>query len=436
MEYVVHFQSFFVSFLALLLPALFFSFKRKNHHHHTTNPSMAAPPDWSQLPAELLHLISQRLNSPLYLLRFRSVCSTWRHSSASSFIPIHHFPFNFPPLSDHDHHDASSFSLTKRTVVLITPPPPPHHQTQTPWLVKIGEDLCDGDRTRTRLWHPLFRGPHFPIYAMRVLDFYNLSVLHIGNEFNLHHSPPSPSGHDSLYMEKVVAATTYQGKQEVFVLLTIHISGKLALFRSGDESWRIIPDMPTPYDDVCVFNGRHFAVDGTGRTVVVGLDSALDLVVVAEPVFGGDKKFLVESEGELLLVDKHMSSNWFCGGGEAADDEENDGDDDNGEGVYRVGWERAVSFDVYRLDQKEKRWVEVTSLGDRVLFLGGECAFSASASDLRVCKGNCVVFKDLALECAIGVFPLDVGRISPLSNHPDYSRLFWPCPDWIWSHCH
>lgn len=48
----------------------------------------------------------------------------------------------------------------------------------------------------------------------------------------------------SLYMEKVVV---FLLKKEGFVLLTIH------KFRSGDEGWSIIPDMPTPYDDVCVF---------------------------------------------------------------------------------------------------------------------------------------------------------------------------------------
>ncbi|XP_057457437.1 F-box protein SKIP23-like [Lotus japonicus] len=422
MEYLsiifLYVQSFFFSFLALPLPALFFNFKRKNnhhHHHHTPNPSTAATPDWSQLPAELLRLISERIDTPLHLLRFRSVCSIWR-SSAPPVIPLHHYPFDFSTLPDHD---AFTFSLTKRTVVLITPPPP-HHQTLTPWLVKIGQDLYG----RNRLWHPLYRNPHFAIHEKRVLDLYNLSALPIGNEFDLRQSPPN----GSLYMEKVVAV---QGKHGVSVLLTIHISGKLALFRSGDECWRIIPDMPTPYDDVCVFNGRHFAVDGTGRTVRVRSD--FELEVVAEAVFGGDRKFLVESEGELLLVDKHMSSN--CGG-DAEEDEENDDDDDGGGGVYRVGWERAAKFDVFKLDEKEKRWVEVTSLGDRVLFLGDYCCFSASASDLCVGRGNCVVFKDDALECEIGVFPLDVGRVSPLSNHPDYSRLFLPREECIGLHCH
>ncbi|CAN7076494.1 unnamed protein product [Brassica oleracea var. botrytis] len=40
-----------------------------------------------------------------------------------------------------------------------------------------------------------------------------------------------------------------------FVLLTIHLSGKLAVLRSCDRAWSVINDMPSPYDDVIVFDG-------------------------------------------------------------------------------------------------------------------------------------------------------------------------------------
>jgi hypothetical protein len=39
----------------------------------------------------------------------------------------------------------------------------------------------------------------------------------------------------------------------------------------------------------------------------VGPDLSLDLVVELEAVFGGDTKILVESDGELLLVDKYLN---------------------------------------------------------------------------------------------------------------------------------
>ncbi|TKY49601.1 F-box protein SKIP23 [Spatholobus suberectus] len=357
--------------------------------------------DWSELPRELLHLISERLESPLYLLRFRSVCSSWRSSTLPS-------PFNHPiPLTN-------TISLTHRTLLLITPPT----RHRRPWLVKLARDPRSGS---ARLFHPLSRSP---IKRRRfALDLLLLPVLDLGREFLLADACPNPN---SLYLEKLVLSC----QKDRFALLTIHVSGKLALFRCGDSGWTIVPDMPTPYDDVCVFKGRLYGVDNTGRTVTVGFDAGLDLA--AGPVFGGDKKFLVECEGALLLVDKHLSGDYFCTAGlfyEHLDD----GD------VCEIGWERAVRFDVFRLDEEGKRWVEVTSLGERVLFLGDDCAFSASAKDLGVARGNCVVFRDEGLGAnrvanGMGVFCLDDGRISPLSECPGFNELFWPPPDWVGLH--
>ncbi|XP_027342021.1 F-box protein SKIP23-like [Abrus precatorius] len=361
--------------------------------------------DWSELPKELLHLISKHLESPLYLLRFRSVCSSWRSSS---------FPL---PITLSNHPISHTFSLSTRTLFLITPP----NDHSLPWLIKIAHQ----PRSTTRLYDPL---SGFLLKRHRfLLDLYHLPVLHLAHEFSLADTCPN-----SLYMEKVVLSCLTP-QNDRFVLLTIHISGKLALFKCGDSDWTIIPDMPTPYDDVCVFERGLYAVDNTGRTVKVGLDSGLDLV--AEPVFGGDKKYLVESEGELLLVDKYLSSNYFCSSGLFFEeyDEEDDGE------LCEFGWERTVRFGLFRLDQEGKRWVELKSLGERVLFLGDDCAFSASARDLRVARGNCVLFRDDAfgvdgVGSGIGVFCCDDGRISPLSDCPGYSQLFWPPPDWVGLH--
>ncbi|KAE9584874.1 putative F-box domain-containing protein [Lupinus albus] len=394
--------------------------------------------EWSQLPKELLNLISERLESSLYLLRFRSVCSSWRSSTSSipnHYHHHHHLRFNFPifsndPTAPNQIHN-STFSLSKRTLFLINPPQQNQQQLLQPWLIKIGHDPSE----KTQLWHPLSRfaikssilPP--PLSFPELLDIYHLPVVDLGQEFVLNiRGPPSFS---SLYMEKVVFSRTGSNSRG-FVLLTIHVSGKLALFRSGDEGWSIIPDMPTPYDDVCVFKGRFFAVDGTGRTVRVGLD--LDVEIVAEPVFGGDKKFLVECEGELLLVDKYLSSGYVC-----SLDMFGEGGGDDGDEIFELGCERAMKFGLYRLEEEERRWVELESLNGRVLFLGDDCAFCVPATDLCVAKGDCVIFRDdtfniNVLESGMGVFHLGDDRISPLSRQPDYFNLFWPPPDWVTLH--
>jgi hypothetical protein len=142
-------------------------------------------------------------------------------------------------------------------------------------------------------------------------------------------------------------------------------------------------------------------------------------------VFGGDTKLLVESDGELLLVDKyltHFGVTCTC--------------TFNPEGVYQIETERAARFVVFRLDEKEKKWVKLTSLGDKILFMGEDSAFSVSVSDLCIENGNCVIFRDNVYIAhlsnnsrGIGVFCLDNHWNSPLF---DLSNLFWPPSLWAW----
>ncbi|MCI06159.1 F-box protein, partial [Trifolium medium] len=145
-------------------------------------------------------------------------------------------------------------------------------------------------------------------------------------------------------------------------------------------------------------------VDRFGTTFTVRPDSTVELV--AEHVdFGGDRKLLVESEGELLLVDMHESSR--------------------------------LRIDVFKLCEREKKWMKLKNLARKVLFLGHGCSFSASTLDLCVSKGNCVIFIDDAFLSVMNllhgkcVFHLDQGRLSPMSHYPEYFNLFWPPPDWI-----
>jgi len=134
--------------------------------------------------------------------------------------------------------------------------------------------------------------------------------------------------------------------------------------KCGNENWKVIPDMSMNFGDICTFKGRPYAVDKIGKTIMIGPDSSVQLV--AEPlVGGGNMKFLVESEGDLLLVDVYD-----CLCIDLNDPDLND----------------PVRIDLFKLNENEKKWVKLTSLGDRVLFLGlgSMCSFyvSASASDL------------------------------------------------------
>ncbi|GAU12641.1 hypothetical protein TSUD_121320 [Trifolium subterraneum] len=375
--------------------------------------------DWSQLPKDLLQLIYQKLNNQFHQLRFRSICSPWRSSVPKNHHHhLNYLPSRIPIPSNTNNTSNRTFPLSKRSIFLITPLP--NQQTLNPWLIKIGPD----SRDQTHLWHPLSRDTQFPLHYP-IIDFSQLSVRDLGYEFVVGNFPSRlplyiNRSNNSLYMRKVVVCDTWHnGMDDCSLLLTIDVAGDLAIFRSGDERWTLIPSISEfPYSDVCVFNGRPMAIDMSGQIVEVGPDLSLDLIM--DRGFGAERKFLVESDGELLLVIGYLSY-YGCHHDSVLDAD--------GEGIY----EGDVQFDVFKLDEKEKKWLLVKNLGNRVLFWGEDCAFSASF----IGNGNCVIFSDDVFrrtrftEFGISVFHLDGRRTSPLSDFPCYSNLFWPAPEWV-----
>jgi len=365
--------------------------------------------DWSKLPTELLNLISQRIDDEIDLIRFRSTCSTWRSSSVLKILQI--LPFKFPLfkipfLSDPNEMDTINGNnppfchLSKQNLYLIKPPPQKEEEQTLlrPRLIRVSQNT----RGLTRFFHPLLNNDPISCKGL-VLDFNKLFVLHLGSIISICKCgiKPKNEADDCFYIfpEKVVAAMCH-GKNPLIVA-ALNARPFPLLSKCGNENWKVIPDMSMVYGDICLFKGHPYAVDKFGKAVIVGPDSSVHLV--AEPlVGGGKKKFLVESVGDLLLADVH---------------------------VY------PVIVDLFKLNEKEKKWVKLTSLEDRVLFLGLKCSFSVSASDLCVAKGNRVIISDDILRGfsrrrtrASYVLDLDQGQLPPLSNSPEYSNLFWPPP--------
>lgn len=290
------------------------------------------------------------------------------------------------------------------------------------------------------LLNPLDRSQYksFPSAFPKLFSFFNIRVRELGEEYALQYINFRPTASSigeagNLYMEKVAVLNDGSG----FVLLTIHVSGKLVVYKSGDEKWRLIDDLPSPYDDVILWRGKFYAVDNTGRIVVVNTVD-LNVSVSANSIFGGDKKLLVDSDGELLVVDMYLSV-------EPADDLGFNEGLEFYEEFDSFMSERTVKFKVFRLDEEGEKWIEITNLGDKMLFLGDNCAFSASAAEVfgdEKCRGNCIFFTDqycnredeVGLKArGVGLFDLESGSIGPVDGHIGYSNMFWPPPEWVYS---
>ncbi|XP_059314449.1 F-box protein SKIP23 [Lycium ferocissimum] len=393
--------------------------------------------EWSQLPRELIDLISKHLLTEIDFLRFRSVCSSWRSSVPPK--PYLSSPSRFPILPNDGisiTENSWGFRLSKSPLYLLHSP----NQTTSSnknnhgWIVKLD---------RENLLNPLSRSQFkpLPLNFPKILDSSNYPILELCQEYTLQFIKYRPMANSiadagNLYMEKVAVRLEKDG----FVLLTIHVSGKLVMYRSGDIKWEIVDELSLPYDDVIMKDGNFYAVDNTGKGVLVKLScgETPELEVVANSVFGGDKKFLMESCGDLLMVDKYLSIG----------PEDDLGYNENVEFYEEFDSymsERTVKFKVYKLDGDMQRWVEVTKLEDRMLFVGDNCTFSVLVSELDSrCKGNCILFADqnfcstedsggLWKNHGIGVFSLENGSIGPVSSFRGYAELFWPPPPWICS---
>lgn len=333
------------------------------------------------------------------------------------------------------------FYLLRRTIYYVGLPQSHSQTTSTTnkdgWIIKLER----GKRDRMHLLNLLTPDQFEPLPENfpKILDFWNLQIRELGKEYvlkSMSFCPFASSVRDArdLYLEKIAVCFNDVGD---FKLLTILISGKLVMYKSGDSKWTVVNDTPFPFDDVIFYNGNFYATDHKGTTVIVELNSESIPTVseVASPVHGGDKKFLVESCGDLLLVDKYFSA-------EPGDDLEYSEELEFYEEYDCFMREMALKFKVFRLDRNGKIWTEVNTLGDRMLFLGDNSTFSASASDFpSLGKGNCIYFTgqlfihgeevgDHENSETCCVFDLGTGSVGPIYCH-GYTEMFWPPPKWL-----
>ncbi|KEH40294.1 hypothetical protein MtrunA17_Chr1g0157711 [Medicago truncatula] len=358
--------------------------------------------DWSELPQELLNLISQQFDNEIDLIRFRSICTNWHSSS----IPNHHrniLTIKFPLYIDSITNKTPFSDLSKHGFFIIKSPP---QSLIHPWLTKITQNSTG------KIKHYLPFRRHSSPSPSPVFDFNNFSLIHLVTNFIYSRHNTEYALYGCVKPAKVVAATSYGNKPIIVASFNCKGEEQLVVFKCGDENWKFIPEMSVYFGDIRAFKGQCYVVDKTGQTVTVGPDDSTVQLVAESLLAGGDIKFLVESKGDLLLADVYNR----------------DIDD------YDYDRARIGRIDMFKLNEKEKKWVKLANLGDRVLFLGSLCSFSASALDLCVPKGNCVIIMDDIFTCdpSMGYFlDLDDGRPLPLFDYPEYSKLFWPPPKWM-----
>lgn len=262
---------------------------------------------WSDLPKELWAAIGRRLDFHMDVLRFRSVCSTWRFLLPPSFPSATRLPLSVPPLSD-------SISIFQSTIYRLHPSldDPSSSSSSSPgWLVKIAHqsvleesDPKSESGLTMQLLNPLtdcqikFKSGTFP----NLLNLLNFRVTEVCKEYKLRHA----AGNPVLEVQKVLLSPNSPWTNVEEIIIVAIWLGKLRIWKYGSESWTEIGGEGLPrFDDIIHYKGQFYAVDEWGT--VSWIDSAMRVVQFSPPMIGGgDRKHLVEFNGDLYVVDQYM----------------------------------------------------------------------------------------------------------------------------------
>ncbi|KAJ4841614.1 hypothetical protein Tsubulata_004904 [Turnera subulata] len=381
---------------------------------------------WADLPKELLEMIGKCLDSRVDVLRFRSVCTSWRAT-----IPLPSFDQEIPPVILKLPRPISAESILSHTTICrleILHQNPAASSPVLPskpcWLTEVEETR----RGQLQLLHPVSHQElvsRSPI-ELNLLDFHFVPVI---KAFRVTWG----NGVSVFGVNKVVLFPfSASCNKDEFGILAIYHGGKLGYWKYGDKEWTLLDDTNFEYDDIIAYKEQFYVVDRWGT--VSWIDSALKVVQYSPSLYGcGGKKNLVESCGDLYVVDRYLD-----GRVKAVEDYENvvaaGRNNPYGASRYRKTFPKAFDFRVYRLDE-DWGWVDVKSLGDRVFFLGNDCSFSVSSRDFYGGKGNCIYFTDddnftgaRLSDASIGVFQLGEGIIEKPATLPEYCDIFWPPP--------
>ncbi|XP_062102727.1 putative F-box protein At1g65770 [Humulus lupulus] len=403
--------------------------------------------DWSLIPDEIWAAIGRYLDNPIDVLRFRSVCSSWRTLTPpfdhSTLLPR----FNFPVPT----YSSTFQAFVSETTVYRINLPNLHlaHNPSTSssssdfakgWLIKIEEY----QRGKFRLLDSLSCRRIKDIACFpsdNLFDISQLSLTKLTTAYALKYVAGSSS--IAGVNRVVLSPNSHLGRPEDCSIFVIYDNGKLGFAKNGEEDITLVDYRILDYNDLTVFRGQPYVVDRWGT--VSWIDSSLRVVQYSPPLFGlGHRKHLVVSKDELFVVDRYLDENRTPYPDESSITD-NDGVNFNmlqrhprRRRRYDFNHPKSVDFKVYKLDEEWGRWVEVKCLGDDESFvLTYDCCFSISASEFEGFRENCIYFTeqfdmDLALR-KLGrlggcVFSLEDHTIEDLPSTPGYSQIFWPPP--------
>ncbi|PIA56775.1 hypothetical protein AQUCO_00700848v1 [Aquilegia coerulea] len=404
--------------------------------------------DWSKnLSDDLLDEIASHIDSYDDYTRLRAVCREWKSSlpeiprRLSSELPCLMFPCD-DNRDNHDHHGFFSIFMGSEGKVYNLELPNTEYKScrgsSQGWLITVQKgpsiDLINPLTKVQMPLPPIYTFPDVLEYQQeRVGKEFLVRMIYLATQYrNLH---IGLAAMEQFFIQKVVLSSSPGKSEKSCIAMAIYGDcSKLAYCKIGDREWKLVEGENSLVRDIIHYEGRFFAVDHIGRVLVV-YDNEFDVmnssptakVFAAAPEgFSSGRPYLVESSGELLLVDRFLK-------------------------VNRRSYETA-KFRIWKLNLKlnsksytKAKWLKVKNLGDRMLFLGFNESFSFSSRNVTPPHtGNRIYFTDdyyegqssyKATGSDIGAYNVGDGSFLPsalpLPGSGGCRRRIWPPPIWV-----
>ncbi|CAA7033001.1 unnamed protein product [Microthlaspi erraticum] len=334
----------------------------------TKEETILSMADWSLLPEDLLHVISRHLENCFDAIHARSVCSSWRSV----------FPFPSCLLTS-SYSLPSPFSyLLGKSIGLCTLEKCPiflfrvRSPTASPCEIFLGgihreeyhmEELPSPIQCSVKV--------RFKESDPTLMNMLDCQIFPLGHHYRIIGWNPG----DGSTEYRGVAFLPLRGGE--FAVLICYYPFDFHVLTSSEMKWTRLGFISiAACKDVVSFRGRFYAVFRNGDTSVIDPYSLEATPLLCSPC---DTKDLVLSGNDaLFLVERFLDFSFLKGTGRLF-------------GPYECR--------VSRLDEEAGKWVEVSHLGDRVLFingphLGNVCCSAKELPDGCGVSGNSIVFTD------------------------------------------
>ncbi|KAL1224709.1 F-box/kelch-repeat protein [Cardamine amara subsp. amara] len=327
-------------------------------------------PEWSQLNEELLQLISKHLESCFDVVHARSVCSSWR----SSFP----FPsgllrpsFSLPAFADFPQESKDLCTFEKVPLFLFRVRPPPVAAVLPSEFFLGGISREKSDDHIELLPSPLQCSVKVKIARCvpQLVNMLDCQILPLGHQYRMISWDPQDWRRD--YEGMAFLPLKEEGGGEFIVLL--NYTKFLFVLTSAEMRWMRLKQIS---DDSCkgvvTFRGRFYAVFVNGDVFVIDPYSLEATLVMSSHPWASSTYLVSSGNDELFMVEKIIRNE-----------------------VYYIRSDCRLR--VSRLDEEAGKWVEVSDLGDRVLFVGLLGNVSCSAKELPDncgVSGNSILFSN------------------------------------------